>query len=64
MISISLGGYLGPRAAVYEHRLKALIPNPGVMNSFAVYEQVLDQMDPNLMALLHSNATVFDETNY
>jgi pimeloyl-ACP methyl ester carboxylesterase len=64
MISISLGGYLGPRAAVYEHRIKALIPNPGVMNWFAVYEQVLDQIDPNLMALLHSNATVFDETIY
>jgi dipeptidyl aminopeptidase/acylaminoacyl peptidase len=64
MISISLGGYLGPRAAIYEHRLKALIPNPGVMNWFAVYKQVLNQMDPNLMALLHSNTTVFDESIY
>ena len=29
LISLSLGGFLAPRAACFEHRLKALIPNPG-----------------------------------
>lgn len=27
LMSVSLGGYLGPRAAVFDHRLKALIAN-------------------------------------
>lgn len=29
LISVSLGGYLGPRAAVFDHRLKALVANTG-----------------------------------
>jgi dienelactone hydrolase len=29
LISLSLGGFLAPRAACFEHRLKALVPNPG-----------------------------------
>lgn len=28
-ISLSLGGFLAPRAACFEYRLKAFIPNPG-----------------------------------
>lgn len=28
-ISLSLGGFLAPRAACFEHRLKALVANPG-----------------------------------
>ena len=29
LISLSLGGFLAPRAACFEHRLKAVVPNPG-----------------------------------
>jgi hypothetical protein len=62
LISVSLGGYLGPRAAVFEHRLKALVPNPGVMSWYKVYEDFMNQLDPNLIPLFESDPQAFDET--
>lgn len=32
LMGLSMGGYLVPRAAAYEHRLAALVANPGVMD--------------------------------
>ena len=29
LVSVSLGGFLGPRAAIFDHRLKALVANSG-----------------------------------
>lgn len=34
LLGISMGGYLVPRAAAFEHRLAAVIANPGVYDSF------------------------------
>jgi pimeloyl-ACP methyl ester carboxylesterase len=35
LIGISMGGYLAPRAAAFEHRLAAVIANPGAYDLFA-----------------------------
>ena len=61
LIAVSLGGYLGPRAAAYEHRLKALIANPGVMDWGKVYAEFLNEIDPTLMERLDTNPNEFDE---
>lgn len=37
----SFGGYLTARAAAFEHRLAALVPDPGVVNVFSDWEQSL-----------------------
>ena len=29
LVAMSLGGYLGPRAAAFEHRLKVIVVNTG-----------------------------------
>jgi pimeloyl-ACP methyl ester carboxylesterase len=63
-ISVSLGGFLAPRAAVFEHRLKALIPNPGVLNWFKVYEDVLNGIDPGLLELYREDHAAFDAAIY
>lgn len=60
LISMSLGGFLGPRATVFEHRLKAQIANAGVVNWYSVYEQVLNEIDPSLLPLLETNPNAFD----
>ena len=62
LISVSLGGYLGPRAAAFEHRLRALITNPGVMNWGRVYDNFISDIDPDLMALFESDPETFDAT--
>jgi len=61
LISMSLGGYLGPRATVFEHRLKAQVANAGVVRWYEVYHDVLNTIDPGLLPLLEMNATAFDE---
>ncbi len=62
LISMSLGGFLGPRATVFEHRLKAQIANAGVVNWYRVYETVLDEIDPALLPLLETDPGAFDAT--
>jgi pimeloyl-ACP methyl ester carboxylesterase len=39
LIGMSMGGYLAPRAAAFEHRLAACIAYDGVMNMTAVFNQ-------------------------
>ena len=60
LISVSLGGFLGPRAAIFDHRLKALVVNTGVLNWYKVYEAVIDSIDPNLLDLLETDSEAFD----
>lgn len=57
LYGISLGGYLAPRAAAYEHRLSALIANGGVYDFYANMlrdnpdaDKSLD--DPNMCRIL------------
>lgn len=64
LIAVSLGGYLGPRAAAYEHRLKALIANPGVLDWGDVYRRFLEEINPNLLTLYETDPELFDETLY
>lgn len=41
LYGLSMGGYLAPRAAAYEHRLAALIANSGIFDNWATtYERV------------------------
>ncbi|HPC86383.1 MAG TPA: prolyl oligopeptidase family serine peptidase [Smithellaceae bacterium] len=41
LIGLSMGGYLAPRAAVYEHRLAALVANSGILDNWAqTYERL------------------------
>ena len=61
LISVSLGGFLGPRAAIFDHRLKALVVNTGVLNWYKVYEAVVDSIDPNLLDLLETDPEAFDD---
>lgn len=60
LISLSMGGFLGPRAAAKEHRLKVLVANPGVVDWSAVYEGFLAQIDPSLTGLLDSDEAAFN----
>lgn len=64
MISVSLGGYLGPHALAFEHRIKALIANPGVMDWSLTYKIFLDEIDPNLWGLVDSDPEAFDAYIY
>ncbi len=60
LVSFSMGGFLGPRAATREHRLKALIANPGVLNWGAMYEGFVREIDPTLLSLLDTDEAAFD----
>lgn len=62
LFAVSLGGYLAPRAAAFEHRLKALVANPGVTDWGAVYEDQIAQIDPSLLDLLETDPAAFDTT--
>lgn len=61
LISVSLGGFLGPRAAIFDHRLKALVANSGVLNWYKIYEDFLGNVDPNLLDLLETDPEAFDD---
>jgi hypothetical protein len=69
-ISLSLGGFLAPRAACFEHRLKAMVPNPGVVSWYRVYESELELLasafgfGDEIFDLLESDPETFDEEVY
>jgi len=60
LYAVSLGGYLAPRAAAFEHRLSALVVNPGVVEWASVYEMELGYIDPDLPALLDADPEAFN----
>ncbi|WP_394846178.1 alpha/beta hydrolase [Pendulispora brunnea] len=60
LMSFSMGGYMGPRAATKEHRLKALVANPGVIDWSAIMEGYLQQVDPNLLTLVDTDEAAFN----
>ncbi len=49
LVGQSFGGYLIARAAAYEHRLAAVVPDPGVVDVFSDWEKSLP---PELIELL------------
>lgn len=58
LMGISMGGYLAPRAAAFEPRIKALIANGGVYDfGAAVYKT----LPPELIKLLDKDPTAFNK---
>jgi hypothetical protein len=49
LVGQSFGGYLVARAAAFEHRLAAVVPDPGVVDAFATWSASLP---PSLVELL------------
>src|SRR5260370_12925393 len=57
-MGVSLGGYLAPRAAAFEPRIKALIAYDGIFDCFSTVDAT---MPPALLSLLeHSPTQVID----
>jgi esterase/lipase len=53
----SMGGFLAPRAAAFEHRLKICVANPGVLNFYALSTHYHGQ---EAMALLKKDPAAFE----
>ena len=58
LIGTSWGGMLAPRAAAFEHRLAALVVNPGQYDALQAMKRLLPQTDAQLEAQDHA---VLDE---
>jgi len=54
-MGLSMGGYLAGRAAAKEHRLRALIVDPGVMDWGAVFTAQIKEYSPQILSLYKSN---------
>jgi hypothetical protein len=54
LFSQSFGGYLVTRAAAFEHRLAAVVADPGVYDVFAGWTTGKDALPASLVALLHA----------
>lgn len=55
LFGMSMGGFLAPRAAGHEQRLRICIANPGVIDWSAVFFHKLEEYSPRLMSLYESN---------
>ncbi|QSQ24613.1 alpha/beta fold hydrolase [Pyxidicoccus parkwayensis] len=60
LLGWSMGGALVPRAAAFEHRIKLLIPNPGVLNWGQASFDQFNMYFPDIMALLDQDPLAFD----
>jgi len=60
LIGLSMGGYLAPRAAAYEHRLAALVANEGILDNYATTYQRLGMNREELIKLVREKP---DEIN-
>jgi hypothetical protein len=62
LYGLSFGGYLAPRAAAFEHRLRVCVANPGVLNW---YESMTGHFPPSLRTQLDEHPekvnALFDE---
>jgi pimeloyl-ACP methyl ester carboxylesterase len=61
LIGISMGGFLAPRAAAFEQRLKLVVANPGVYDWSRIYTGFLDAIDPALVPLSRTDPAAFDQ---
>ncbi len=55
LMGLSMGGFLAPRAAAYEPRLRVCIANPGVQDWSEVFFAQLRRYSPRLLALRETN---------
>jgi hypothetical protein len=61
LLGISMGGFLAPRAAALESRLKLVVANPGVYDWSRIYTGFLDAIDPRLVPLSEADPAAFDQ---
>ncbi len=54
-MGMSMGGYLAGRAAAKEHRLRAIIANPGVLDWGAVFFDQIKGYSPQMLSMYKSN---------
>lgn len=59
-IALSMGGFLGTRAAAFEPRLSLLVVNPGVLRWNEIYEGFFAEIDPDLPALVDTDEEAFN----
>ncbi|MBN1838346.1 MAG: alpha/beta fold hydrolase [Spirochaetales bacterium] len=55
LMGLSMGGFLAPRAAAHEPRLRICIANPGVVDWGAVFFGQLESFSPQLLSLYRSS---------
>ncbi len=55
LMGMSMGGYLAPRAAAHEPRLRLCIANPGVVDWGRVFFRQLEEYAPHLLRLYESS---------
>lgn len=56
----SMGGYLVPRAAAFEHRLKLIVANPGVIDWYRAFVENLELLFPGALNLLGKDEAAFN----
>ncbi len=54
-MGLSMGGYLAGRAAAKEHRLRAVIVDPGVLDWGAIFMQQLKEYSPEMLSMYRKN---------
>ena len=60
LIGYSMGGWLAPRAAAFDKRIKICIANPGVLNWGGTMWDQIAIFSPELMTLLEHDPQAFD----
>ena len=60
LIGISMGGALAPRAAAYEHRLKLLVANPGVLEWSRVVTGYIEDHIPQAAGMAEKDPATFN----
>jgi len=60
LIGVSMGGYLAPRAAAYEHRLAALVANEGILDNWSTAYDRLGMKREELMKLIQDKPEEFN----
>lgn len=64
LIGLSMGGYLAPRAAAYEHRLAALVANEGILDNYATSYQRLGMKREELIKLVEEKPEEINAASY
>jgi hypothetical protein len=60
LMGMSMGGFLAPRAAAYEPRLRICIANPGVLDWGAVFFRQLEEYSPQLFRMYEDDPEGMD----
>jgi hypothetical protein len=55
LMGLSMGGYLAGRAAAYEHRLRILIVDPGVLDWGEIFMGNLEEFSPRLRSMYENS---------